>query len=131
MEPVYAFNVHAVNIKIDKKSVKVKREMEDGYQTVSTRIPALISISKGSNIRRLPSMQDVLASRKKPLKVVSADDLGVSEDLVGLKGSFTQVTKIFAPPSRTGGEIIDGSDPAIAAKKLFDFLVNNQLLKER
>ena len=55
---------------------------------------------------------------------------GISQSLpfdvtqMGLKGSPTSVSKIFAPPGRIGGEIIDGTeDPtgtvASVVQKLF------------
>lgn len=122
---------YGISVKINGKRIEVKRETPDGYQVLSTRMPALASINKGSNIRRLPSMQDVIDARKKPLKTVSADDLNIAEDRVGLKGSLTQVTEIYAPPSRSKGKIIDGSNPDVAANKLLHFLIENKFLKGR
>ena len=120
---------YAVDVKINNKRVEVKRETETGYQVLSARMPALVTMSKGSNIRRVPSMKQVLESRKKPVQVVSADDLNIDESKIGLKASPTQVAKVFAPPAKTGGEIIDGSDPKVAAQKLLNYLVENKFIK--
>ena len=92
-------------------------------------MPALVTMSKGNNIRRIPSMKSVLEARKKPLEVKSADDLHINEEKIGLSASPTQVDKIFAPPAKTGGEIIDGSDPKEAARKLFQYLKMNGFLR--
>jgi electron transfer flavoprotein beta subunit len=121
---------YGIEVKIDNKRIEVKRETDEGYQILSTRLPALVTMSKGSNIRRIPSMKQVLDARKKPLDIVSADDLGLDENKVGLKASPTQVSKVFAPPTKIGGDVIDGSDPKIAAQKLLEYLVNNNYLKE-
>ena len=75
-------------------------------------------------------MKQVLDARKKSLEVVTAEDLNIDDSKVGLKASPTQVDKIFAPPIKTGGEVIDGSDPIIAAKKLMNYLITNNYLKE-
>jgi len=121
---------YGVDVEIEKRKIIVKREIENGFQLVSTRLPALVSISKGSTIRRIPSMYDVLTARKKPLTFVSADDLGIDPDTIGLKASPTQVDKIFAPPEKGKGVIIDGSDPQVAAEKLLQFLIEKKFLPE-
>ncbi|MCG3215634.1 MAG: electron transfer flavoprotein subunit beta/FixA family protein [Candidatus Heimdallarchaeota archaeon] len=120
---------YGVDVKLDRRRIEVKREVETGYQILSTRLPALVTMSKGSNIRRIPSMRQVLDARKKLLETASADDLNIDDSKIGLKASPTQVDKIFAPPIKTGGDIIDGSDPVLAAKKLLDYLVENNFLK--
>ncbi len=120
---------YGVDVKINDKRVEVKRETETGYQILSTKMPALITMSKGSNIRRVPSMQDVLDARTKPLNIVSADDLNIDESKIGLSASPTQVDKVFAPPSKSGGEIIDGADSKAAAKKLLEYLKENNFLR--
>ena len=120
---------YGVDVKINDKRVEVKRETETGYQILSTKMPALITMSKGSNIRRVPSMQEVLDARQKPLKIVSADDLHIDENKIGLSASPTQVDKVFAPPSKSGGKIIDGSDSKAAAKELLEYLKENNYLR--
>ena len=120
---------YGVDVKLNNKRVEVKREVETGYQVLSAKMPALVTMSKGSNIRRIPSMQAILDARKKPLESFTADDLDIDEEKVGLSASPTQVDKIFAPPSKTGGEIIYGSDPKEAAKKLFEYLKMNGFLR--
>ena len=120
---------YGVNTKIENKKIVVKRETEEGYQIVSTRLPALVTMSKGSNIRRMPSMKQILEARKKTLEIVSAEDIGADDTKVGLNASPTQVAKVFAPPEKGGGEIIDGrEEPKLAAKKIFDFLIANNFI---
>ena len=120
---------YGVFTEIENKRIKVKRETEYGYQVLSARLPALVTMSKGSNIRRIPSMQDILNARKKKLEVKSADDLGIDENIIGLSASPTQVDRVFAPPEKAGGALIpEGTDPKIAARKLFDFLKENNYL---
>ncbi|MHA1303995.1 MAG: electron transfer flavoprotein subunit beta/FixA family protein [Candidatus Heimdallarchaeaceae archaeon] len=119
---------YGTHIELEKNRVIVKRETEEGYQIVSARIPALVTMSKGSNIRRMPSMKQVLEARKKPLETITADMLNLDESKVGLNASPTQVAKVFAPPEKGEGEIIDGSDPTVAAKKLLEFLIENKFV---
>jgi len=90
----------------------------------------LITISKGpSNIRRLPSMKNIIEARSKPLEVITADELDIEKEKLGLNGSYTQVINIFAPPVKETGTIIDGSDPGKAAEQMMAFLRKKKLIK--
>ncbi|MFX0082634.1 MAG: electron transfer flavoprotein subunit beta/FixA family protein [Candidatus Hodarchaeota archaeon] len=121
---------YGIEVEIKKKKIKVKKETENGFQIIESPLPALISISKGpSNIRRLPSMKDIIEARNKPLKTITAEDLNVEGAKLGLDGSYTQVISIFAPPPKEKGKIIDGSDPAKAAEAMLAFLRKKKLLQ--
>ncbi|MHA2400600.1 MAG: electron transfer flavoprotein subunit beta/FixA family protein [Promethearchaeota archaeon] len=120
---------YGFDIRIEKKKIKVKKETEKGYQVIESRLPALVTISKGpSAIRRFPSMKDMIEARKKSLEIISAESLDLDESETGLNGSFTQVVKVFSPPVKKAGEIIDGSDSLVAANKLFTFLKEKKIV---
>lgn len=112
----------AVELTHNKKRIRVKREIETGNEIVEIKLPGLISVSKGPMIRSVPSFKEILEARKKELRVVTASDLNIDESELGLKGSPTQVIKIFPPRVKKKGEIIDGSDAQGAAKKLVELL---------
>ena len=105
-----------------KKRIRVRRETEQGYESVEMKLPGLVSVSKGAMIRRVCSFQEILDAREKKLRVVTADDLGLEEDDLGLSGSLTQVIKIFPPSVKTRGEIVDGKNPEHGAKRVIEFL---------
>lgn len=75
----------------------VQRLMEDGYDRVQLRLPALISVVKEINSPRLPSLRGKRNAKSAQLIVWNADDLGLDESEVGLNGSATQVLRIFTP----------------------------------
>jgi len=121
---------YGIELKVEKTKIKVKKETENGFQIIETRMPALITISKGpSNIRRLPSMKNVIEARNKPLDIITADELEIDRAKLGLNGSYMQVIDIFAPPIKETGKIIDGSDPGKAADQMMAFLKKKQLIK--
>ncbi len=111
-----------VHLTPNKKRIRVKRETENGYEVLEARLPAMVSASKGEPIRRVPSFQDVLNARLKHVSVVSAADLDLDETQLGLKGSYTQVVKVFAPQQKQGGIKLEGIDPEVAARKIAAFL---------
>jgi electron transfer flavoprotein beta subunit len=49
-----------------------------------------------------------LRAKKEPVTAWNHSDIAVREEEVGLKGSPTQVIKIFNPPAKTGGRILKG-----------------------
>jgi len=106
----------------NKKRIRVKREIESGYEVLEARLPALVSAGKGDSIRRVPSFQDILDARRRKLSVITAEALDLDEAQLGLKGSFTQVVKIFPPRQKQGGIKLEGIDPEVAARKIAAFL---------
>lgn len=95
----------------NNKKIRVQRETESGYQRIEARLPALVSFSKGENIRRAPSFSDILLSRQKPFDHIDAQNLNIEDKDLGLSGSFTQVVKIFPPVVKKSGRILTGLTP--------------------
>lgn len=110
------------------KKIRVKKETESGYQVIESRLPALVSFSKGEDIRRAPSFADIVAARSKPLETISANDLGIPDEELGLSGSFTQVVTIFPPPAKGDGQVVSGLDPRDAARAIVNFLSSTGVL---
>ena len=106
----------------NKKRIRVKRETESGYEILEARLPAVVSASKGDPIRRVPSFQDVLDARLKEIMILGADDLDLEESELGLKGSYTQVVKVFPPRQKQGGVKLEDIEPEAAARKIAAFL---------
>ncbi|GAG21765.1 unnamed protein product, partial [marine sediment metagenome] len=79
--------------------------------------------------RRLPSIKNIIEARNKPLETITAEELDIEKEKLGLNGSYTQVINIFAPPTKETGKIIDGSDPGKAAEQMIAFLRDKKLIK--
>jgi electron transfer flavoprotein beta subunit len=106
----------------NRRRIRVKREIESGYEVLEARLPALVSASKGEALRRMQSLADVLSARRRELRVVTAADLDLSESELGLAGSYTQVVKVFPPIPKQGGRKVEGLEPAAAAGEIAAFL---------
>jgi electron transfer flavoprotein alpha/beta subunit len=111
-----------VQLTPNMKRIRVKRETESGYELLEARLPVMVSAAKGDPIRRVPSFQDVLNARRKEVSVITATDLDLDEAQLGLKGSYTQVVKVFPPRQKQGGIKLEGIDPEVAARKIAAFL---------
>lgn len=90
-----------------RKVIKVERLVEDGYEVIEVKFPALITVVKEINEPRLPSLRGKLRSKKQQIPVWTHRDLGLNEEEIGLNGSPTQVVKIFSPPPRKKGVIFE------------------------
>jgi electron transfer flavoprotein beta subunit len=111
-----------MSLSSNRKRIRVKREVESGYEVLEARLPALVSASKGEILRRMPSLADVLSARRKDLRTVAAAHLDLSESELGLAGSYTQVVKVFPPSPKQGGRKIEGLEPVAAAAEIAAFL---------
>jgi len=84
-------------MEIDSSKMKVKRLMEDRYETFEVRLPAAISVSKDINIPRIPSLRGKIKSKNAEIPLWGREYINMDENECGLNGSYTQVIKIFTP----------------------------------
>ncbi|MBI2841962.1 MAG: electron transfer flavoprotein subunit beta/FixA family protein [Armatimonadetes bacterium] len=106
---------------IEKRTVVVKRLVENGYERVSLRLPAVITVVKEINEPRTPSLRGKMNAKKAQVPVWKAADIDAPEDKIGLLGSPTQVIKVFSPSHREGGQRWAG-EPDELADKLCELL---------
>jgi len=111
-----------------RRRIRVRREVERGYEVIEALLPALVTFSKGEVVRRVPTLQELIASRKKPFQLVNAADLDIPEEQLGLKGSFTQVVKVFPPSEKQGGQMLKNADAEVAAQQIFEFLKEKRFI---
>ncbi len=90
------------------KQARVKRMIDDGYEIIETPLPAVFTVTKETNVPRLPSLRGIARAKKAIIPVWTAQDLGVEPAKVGLSGSFTRVVKIFFPQRAGKAEILQG-----------------------
>ncbi|MCF8082527.1 MAG: electron transfer flavoprotein subunit beta/FixA family protein [Deltaproteobacteria bacterium] len=121
----YVFEIESVK----KKTLSVKRRLEDGFEVVQCALPALLTVIGELNTPRYPRVGNLIdACREKaPIEIWNAADIGVTTAEVGLQGSLTHVIKTFAPKFERKGEMIEGT-PKEATDILMDRLKENRLL---
>jgi electron transfer flavoprotein beta subunit len=94
---------------ISDNSIKVQRLMEEGYDVVESSLPVLLTVVKELNQPRMPSLKGKMAARKAEIKTMGMSDIDADENSLGLKGSPTQVRKIFAPEIKAERKMLEGS----------------------
>ncbi|MDD5005675.1 MAG: electron transfer flavoprotein subunit beta/FixA family protein [Candidatus Omnitrophica bacterium] len=102
----------------------VERMTEEGFEILKTPLPCLITVVKEINEPRIPSLKGMMKAKKAVIATWKALDIEAEEYRIGLKGSPTQVVKIFTPPPRPKGQIFDGT-PEESVEKLIGILKNH------
>ncbi|MBE7713458.1 MAG: electron transfer flavoprotein subunit beta/FixA family protein [Cyanobacteria bacterium SIG26] len=73
----------------------VTREMEDGIETVSVKGAALVCVLKQDFEPQRPKINGIINATKKQIKILTMEDINLTPEKVGLKGSPTMVSKAF------------------------------------
>jgi electron transfer flavoprotein beta subunit len=92
--------------------VEIHRQTANGYETVSSDLPALISVTSGVVEPRYPTFKGIMQAKQKPIDQLSVADLGLDEADVGAAGSDQHVSEMNLVPAREAGEIIEDDGEA-------------------
>jgi len=91
--------------------------LDESTQTQEMMLPCLITMEKDSCTPRLPSFKRKKECRDDVITVYTAADLeGLDENRCGLKGSPTQVERIFPPEKNNDKEMLEGTAEEICAR---------------
>ena len=108
---------------IRKEDITVKRRMEDGFEQIKCKLPALLTVIGEINVPRYAHLGNLIrgCAEKAPIKIWNAADIGVKTDEVGLEGSLTHVIKTFVPKVKRQSEMLEGTKEEVV-KDLFQKL---------
>ena len=101
------------SLEYNSGTLKAKRQIEGGLQTVETSTPAVITCQKDMTKVRFPALKDIMMSKRKPYENKSVDSID-SNDALTSESSL--------PPARDGGEMIEGEDAEEKINKLIEKL---------
>lgn len=78
----------------------VLRELDDGIEKVKVKLPAVVCMLKGDFEPTRATINGVICAQKSELNKYGFEDIGLSAEDVGLKGSPTYVSKAFRAPKK-------------------------------
>lgn len=113
---------YAVEANIEGDEVLVKRETGEGYEILAAKLPCVVTVTKPNFNPRFPTIKSKMAANRAVITTLTAGDLPVDAERIGLKGSPTKVKKTFTPPRKQGGVMIQEATGEESAKKLFELL---------
>ena len=94
------------DVKVEGDSLIVQRALEDGYQVVEVKTPCLLTAIEELNEARYMNIADIFSTSDDQIKVMTADDIDVDKEELGLKGSPTKVKKSMTKEVKGAGEIV-------------------------
>jgi electron transfer flavoprotein beta subunit len=119
-----------IKVDIQAKKIVVRRKLEGRHEIVEAPLPSLLTVLREMNKPRYPTVPMRITSETAEVALWDNKVLKLDEASIGLKGSPTQVRRIFSP-DRTKGEIVgDGiNKPDEAARLLVDTLVKKDIVQ--
>jgi electron transfer flavoprotein beta subunit len=116
----------ARKVTIEGGTVRIERQTENGYDVVEASTPALVSVVEKINEPRYPSFKGIMAAKKKPLQTLTAADVGIETDKVGLASAPSQVVEFANKPPRQAGQVV--KDEGDGGAKIAEFLASQKLV---
>ena len=98
---------NASELVIEDSSVSVTREIDGGLQTLKLSVPAIVTTDLRLNEPRYASLPNIMKAKKKELKVVSLNDLGVDSS------PRTEILKVELPEARAAGVMVETVDELV------------------
>ena len=87
----------ASKIEVKEKTLEVTREIDEGLETIEVNVPAIVTCDLRLNEPRYASLPNIMKAKKKPLEILTAEELGIDT-----KPRVHQI-KVEEPPKRKAG----------------------------
>lgn len=113
---------YASRVEVTADSVTINRQVPGGYQVIEASLPSVVSVVKGVNEPRYPSLKGIMAAKRKEIKKLDLEALQISADNVGLRGAKEHVVAATPRAERSAGETIKAENAEEAARQIADWL---------
>ena len=112
----------------DNGTVKVKKEVEDGFEMLELAMPCMITVTKPDYEPRYATLKSKMAANKAVIANLTAEDFEIDLTQAGLKNSPTRVKRTFVPERKNNGLVIKEETNEDSAKKLFELMRDKNLI---
>jgi len=99
---------YATSVDTDGESVTIHRQTLSGYDVVTARLPAVVSVTAGVVEPRYPTFKGIMDAKKKPVETMTLGDLGVDPSV------DQEVVSISDAPERSAGRKIEDEGEAFS-----------------
>ena len=97
----------ARKVKLTDGKVIVERMVPDGYEVIEAPLPCLLTIGNELGELRYTTVQGLVASRKKPIAIWNAQELGVEPAQM----KRAKLLQLFIPQKESRCEVVGGETP--------------------
>lgn len=120
---------YGLEAEVDRNTVKVKKETEEGVEIISVMTPCVITFTKPAWDPRYPTIKSKKAANRAMIDTIMAANLpSINLEHIGLKGSPTKVKKTFVPKKKAGGVKIQKDTCVESALELYQLLNNASII---
>ncbi len=98
-------------LEIEGETAKVTREVDGGLQTISVKMPAIVTVDLRLNEPRYASLPNIMKAKKKPLDEKTAADYGVDF------APRLEILKTEEPAARAAGIVVGSVDELVEKLK--------------
>lgn len=117
------------NVHLEPNRVIAKKHIDDGYDIIQSPTPCLVTMMMPKDFElEFPSFVNIKNALDKKFITYSAKDIGIDLNKVGLKGSPTQVNRIY-PPKREVNTTFIKSSSIEAADRIIEILKEENFIK--
>ena len=99
----------AIGLEVTDGRLQARRVLDDFFEVLEVKLPAVVTVVKQINDPRHPSMKNVLKAKRAEIAKWTLADLAADPKQSGFEGSPTQVLKVWPPEKRSGGRRLEGS----------------------
>ncbi len=104
----------AIAVEAENGKLTARRVLDDFYEVLEVKLPAVVTVVKQVNEPRHPSMRNVLKAKRAEITKWTLADLEADPKQAGFDGSPTQVVRVWPPEKRSGGKKLEGGAEEIA-----------------
>ena len=83
----------AKHLEIADGGLKAQRQTEEGYDDITSPLPAVVSVTAGVVEPRYPSFKGIMAAKSKPVDQVTLGDLGIEASQAGWAGAGQEIVE--------------------------------------
>jgi electron transfer flavoprotein beta subunit len=113
-------------LEVDGNTVKVQRQTADGYITIETQTPCVVTVTGGLNEPRYPTLKGIMGAKSKTVDNLDLAALGLDPGQVGEAGALCKVAAVAPAPERQAGEVI--TDEGQSGERVAALLVELKVL---
>jgi len=115
-------------LSVEGDIVVAERTLEDAIETVRTKMPVLVSVTREINQPRIPSLMMIMRASKKEIVTWTVADLGIQRDKLSSK---IDIIEVLAPKTERKKIKITGENAQEIADKLAKALIQEGVVGRR
>ena len=118
----------AEKMTVENNEVIVERALEDRRETLKAKMPALVSVTRGINEPRIPSLIAIMKASKKEITEWDIQDLGLTPERLDVANMTVEVLDVSAPKTERKKIVVKGENSSEIAEKLVKALIQEGVI---